>query len=78
VDYKRSRIKQYHKEGQALRSETTINDTRDFGVGRLLKNLPELRRIGFAANRRLLEIEQVAMTVRWGTMPSSICSDRVS
>ena len=52
VDYKRSRIKQYHKEGQALRTETTINDTRDFGVGRLLKNLPELRRIGFAANRR--------------------------
>ena len=60
VDYKRSRIKQYHKEGQALRTETTINDTRDFGVGRLLRNLPELRRIGFAANRRLLEIEQVS------------------
>ena len=60
VDYKRSRIKQYHKEGQALRTETTINDTRDFGVGRLLKNLPKLRRIGFAANRKLLEIEQIS------------------
>jgi hypothetical protein len=60
VDYKRSRIKQYHKEGQALRTETTINDTREFGVGRLLKNLPELRRIGFAANRRLLQIEQIS------------------
>lgn len=60
VDYKRSRIKQYHKEAQALRTETTINDTRDFGVGRLLKNLPELRRIGFGANRRLLEIEQIS------------------
>ena len=60
VDYKRSRIKQHHKEGQALRTETTINDTRDFGVGRLLHNLPELRRIGFAANRRLLQIEQVS------------------
>ena len=60
VDYKRSCIKQYHKEGQALRTETTINDTRDFAVGRLLKNLPELRRIGFSANRRLLEIEQVS------------------
>jgi hypothetical protein len=44
-----------------LRTETTINDTRDFGVGRLLRNLPELRRIGFAANRRLLdEIEQIS------------------
>ena len=60
VDYKRSRIKQYHKQGQALRTETTINDTRDFGVGRLLHNLPALRRIGFAANRRLLEIEQIS------------------
>src|SRR5450631_1500311 len=60
VDYKKTRIKQYHKEGQALRTETTINDTRDFGIGRLLRNLPELRRIGFAANRRLLEIEQVS------------------
>src|SRR4051812_37248355 len=29
VDYKKARIKQYHKEGQALRTETTINDTRD-------------------------------------------------
>ena len=56
VDYKRSRIKQHHKKGQALRTETTINDTRGVGVRRLLKNLPELRRIGFAANRRLLEI----------------------
>lgn len=60
VDYKRSRIKQYHKEGQALRTETTINDTHDFGVGRLLHNLAELRRIGFAANRRMLEIEQIS------------------
>jgi hypothetical protein len=60
VDYKRSRIKQYHKDGQALRTETTINDTRDFGVGRLLRNLPELRCIGFAANRRMLEIEQIS------------------
>src|SRR6267378_5951339 len=60
VDYKKTRIKQYHKEGQALRTETTINDTHDFGVGRLLRNLPELRRIGFAANRRMLEIEQIS------------------
>ena len=30
VDYKHTKIKQYHKEGRALRTETTINDTRDF------------------------------------------------
>ena len=31
VDYKSTRIKQYHKEGRALRTETTINNTYDFG-----------------------------------------------
>jgi len=31
VDYKNAKVKQYHKEGRALRTETTINDTRDFG-----------------------------------------------
>src|SRR5205823_4778786 len=36
VDYKHSRIKQYHKEGRALRTETTINDTRDFKIGKRL------------------------------------------
>ena len=51
VDYKHSRIKQYHKEGRALRTETTINDTRDFRVGKRLHNLPALRQIGFQANR---------------------------
>jgi hypothetical protein len=60
VDYKNSRIKQYHKEGRALRTETTINNTRDFGVGKLLKNLPELRQIGFQANRRLLDVQTVS------------------
>jgi hypothetical protein len=42
-------IKQYHKEGKALRTETTINDTRDFGVRKGLTNLPALREIGFSA-----------------------------
>src|SRR5471030_1781205 len=60
VDYKHSRIKQYHKEGRALRTETTINDTRDFGVGRRLHSLPALREIGFNANRRLLELQRTS------------------
>ena len=54
VDYKNAKIKQYHKLGKAIRTETTVNDTRDFGVGRRLTNLPALRQIGFSANRRLL------------------------
>jgi hypothetical protein len=60
VDYKKTRIKQYHKEGRALRTETTINDTRDFGIGKLLKNLPALRQIGFQANRRLLDVQKIS------------------
>ena len=60
VNYKHSRIKQYHKEGIALRTETTINNTRDFGIGKNLLNLAALRKVGFAANRRLLEIEQIS------------------
>ena len=40
VDYKATRIKQYHKEGRALRTETTINNTRDFDIGKRLHNFP--------------------------------------
>jgi hypothetical protein len=62
VDYKPSHIKQYHKEGRALRTETTINNTRDFDVARHLTrdSLAALRRIGFQANRRLLDVERVS------------------
>ena len=60
VQYKKSKVKQYHKEGQALRTETTINDTYDFQIGRALDNLPALREIGFAANRRLLHAESLS------------------
>ena len=59
IDYKGTRIKQYHKEGQALRTETTINNTKDFYIGKSLRNLPALRQIGFAANRRLLQTQTI-------------------
>jgi len=45
------KIKQYHKLGKAIRTETTINDARDFGIGKRLTNLPALRQVGFTANR---------------------------
>jgi hypothetical protein len=60
IDYKHSRIKQYHKEGRALRTETTINDTRDFAIGKRLHNLPALRAVGFQANRRLLNVQTIS------------------
>jgi hypothetical protein len=60
VDYKNTKIKQYHKEGRALRTETTINNTRDFAIGKRLVNLPALRQIGFSANRRLLNVQRLS------------------
>lgn len=60
VDYKASKIKQYHKENRALRTETTINDTYDFRIGRSLSNLSALRKIGFEANRRLLRAQYLS------------------
>jgi hypothetical protein len=60
VDYKHTAIKQYHKEGRALRTETTINDTRDFKIGKRLTNLPALREVGFSATRRLLRLERLS------------------
>ncbi len=60
VDYKATRIKQYHKEGRALRTETTINNTCDFDIGKRLHNLPALREVGFRANRRLLDVQRVS------------------
>ena len=59
ADYKHTTVKQYHKEGRALRTETTINDTWDFDIGKRLVNLPALREIGFSANRRLLRVQQL-------------------
>jgi hypothetical protein len=60
VDYKSSRIKQYHKEGRGLRTETTINNPRDFAIGKRLRNLPALRQVGFTANRRLLDVQRIS------------------
>ena len=60
VDYKHTRIKQYHKEAQALRTETTINDAYDFAIGKRLSNLSALRRVGFQANRRLLDVQRIS------------------
>jgi len=59
AEYKHTTIKQYHKEGRALRTETTINDSWDFNVRKGLGNLPALREIGFSANRRLLGVQRL-------------------
>lgn len=57
--YRSSRMKQYFKEHRALRTETVIADTRDFGIGRRVnaENWRALRRVGEEANARLCEAE---------------------
>jgi hypothetical protein len=57
--YKHSRIKQYLKNGRALRIETVINDPYDLRCQRRLHNLPELQTKARAANARLLDTERV-------------------
>ena len=78
VDYKHTTIKQYHKEGRALRTETTINNTRDFDIGKRLVNLPALREIGFHANRRLLSVQRLDHDPITGTRDLHTLTDPVT
>ena len=57
VFYKNSRLKQYLKNGVALRIETVINAPGDLGCNRQLRNLPELQAKARAINTRLMETE---------------------
>lgn len=60
VEHRRTKVKQYWKMDRALRTETTINDTYDFGIGRRLVNLPALVAVGRAINARLIALEREA------------------
>lgn len=62
--YKHSTVKQYLKEGLALRTETTVNDAYDFDIGRRVDRLAEIRQRGDAINAGLLEHEANAETAR--------------
>jgi hypothetical protein len=57
--YKHSRIKQYLKDGRAMRIETVINAPRDLGCNARLPNLDQLQNKARAVNRRILDAEQV-------------------
>jgi hypothetical protein len=57
VFYKNSRVKQYLKDGVALRIETVINSPDDLGCNRMLPNLPRLQARAAAINDRLLHTE---------------------
>jgi hypothetical protein len=60
IEYKRSHLKQYFKEGHGLRSELTINNPNDFDFTKGLDQLPALRALGDEVNRRLLDVERVS------------------
>ena len=66
ITYKHSDLKQYLKglrhavAGRGLRTELTVNDTRDFGIGRGLSNLAALRQVGRQATRRLLDVQRLS------------------
>jgi hypothetical protein len=74
VFYKNSRVKQYLKDGVALRIETVINSPKDLLCNRMLANLPELQAKARAINARLLETE----TVGQGTALVSPVIERIT
>ena len=57
--FKHSRIKQYLKDGRALRIETVINSPRDLQCLRRLQHLDELQHKARDINARLLDTERV-------------------
>lgn len=60
VAYQRCPVKQYVKEGRALRTETPCNDPQDVGVKKGLSTFASLRTVGQRITTRLLPLESVA------------------
>ncbi len=65
--YKHSRVKQYLKDGRALRIETVINKPADLDVPARLHNLPELIDRARQVNQRLLIIERAGQSCAIGS-----------
>jgi hypothetical protein len=63
--YKSSHLKQYFKEQRALRTETTINNPKDFGINKDITHLPRLQQLGRESGapwaRRLLDAQHVSL-----------------
>jgi hypothetical protein len=71
---KHSRIKQYLKDGRAMRIETVINAPRDLGCIARLPNLEALQAKARAANRRILDAERAGQ----GTVLASPAFERIA
>jgi hypothetical protein len=74
VFYKHSRIKQYLKEGRAMRIETVVNCPRDLGCNARLPNLDELQAKARAVNGRILNAERAGQ----GTVLASPAFERIA
>jgi hypothetical protein len=71
---KHSRIKQYLKDGRAMRIETAGGAPRDLGCNARLPNLDELQAKARAASRRILDAERAGQ----GTVLASPAFERVA
>jgi hypothetical protein len=71
---KHSRIKQYLKDGRAMRIETVVNSPRDLGCLARLPNLEALQAKARAANHRILEAERAGQ----GTVLASPAFERIA
>jgi hypothetical protein len=85
IDYKTNGIKQYFKEGRAVRTELTVQNPYDFGVGRTLENLSTLRDRGFETTRRVLDVQKTSHDFALGeetfqdlTNPKTVGDQRAS
>src|SRR6185437_4122186 len=74
IFYKHSRVKQYLKEGRAMRIETVINCPRDLACNARLPNLDELQDKARAINRRILDAERAGQ----GTVLASPAFERIA
>ena len=74
IFYKHSRVKQYLKEGRAMRIETVINCPRDLGCNARLPNLAELQAKARAVNGRILDAERAGQ----GTVLASPAFERIA
>jgi len=74
VFYRNSRIKQYLKDGRAMRIETVINAPRDLGCQARLPNLADLQARARSCNRRILEAERAGQ----GTVLASPAFERIA
>jgi hypothetical protein len=57
-EYKDCSIKQYVRDDRLLRTEATSYNTPDLGIGKSIRNLPQLRRVMRGINERYVAIQQ--------------------